>query len=189
MKTLKNYLLFFSLIIAVYGANPALDCWASAAEKIKFLIDREYFQGVRSLLREAKESIQVMMFEASYYKNHSDTPSNRLIEELLAAQKRGVQVEVVLDVQQDNERTTKRNMETGSILNQGGVSVTLDENKTTTHTKLLIIDGAIVVLGSTNWTYSALTKNHEVSVIIYSQEAARQLQDYFNKVKLAGKKL
>ena len=46
----------------------------------------------------------------------------------------------------------------------------------------LIIDGEVGIVGSTNWTYSALEKNHEVSVLIRSPEVARNLYHYFQRV-------
>ena len=54
-----------------------------------------------------------------------------------------------------------------------------DPPNVTTHSKLLIVDGQKSLVGSTNWTYSALTRNHEVSVIVSSPEVARSLEKYF----------
>ena len=62
------------------------------------------------------------------------------------------------------------------------MKVRYDPVGVTTHTKLLIIDGEIGIVGSTNWTYSALEKNHEVSVLIRSPEVARNLYHYFQRV-------
>ena len=63
-----------------------------------------------------------------------------------------------------------------------------DSPSKTTHTKVMIIDEQLTLLGSTNWTYSALTDNNEVSVLIRSKEVAKDLGDYFNKVKSTGRK-
>ncbi|MEK7290856.1 MAG: phospholipase D-like domain-containing protein, partial [Planctomycetota bacterium] len=41
-----------------------------------------------------------------------------------------------------------------------------------THNKILVIDNYITIVGSTNWTYSALKKNHEASVLIKSRSVA-----------------
>ena len=76
----------------------------------------------------------------------------------------------------------RRNIETGNLLTKGGVAVAYDPLAITTHTKLLIIDGKISIVGSTNWTYNALDKNHEASVLIQSSEVASNLQDYFQSV-------
>jgi cardiolipin synthase len=159
---------------------PAKDC--------QLIVDSEYTKVVREAIKGAKKSIQMMMFEASYYQKYPDTPSNLLIRELIAAQKRGVKVAVILEQGESMDRTTDRNLLTGKLLAREGVDVTYDPPTLTTHTKLLIIDGETVILGSTNWTYNALTKNHEVSVLIRSPEMAKALSDYFNKVKASGSK-
>ena len=52
----------------------------------------------------------------------------------------------------------------------------------------MVVDETTRPLGSTNWTYNALTSNNEVSVLIRSKELAKELIDYFNRVKATGKK-
>jgi cardiolipin synthase len=123
-----------------------------------------------------------MMFEASYYEKYPNSPTNVLIRELIAAHKRGVSVKVILERRDQRQRASVTNEKTGSMLSRGGVDVVYDPATVTTHTKLLIVDGTISVVGSTNWTYSALEKNHEVSVLVRSSEVARRLQDYFQTI-------
>ena len=140
------------------------------------------------MIQEAKHSIQVMMFEMDYYDRNPNTPSNHLIRELINAQKRGVKVEVLLEVREKEDRTTKRNRDTGKILSNGGVEVIYDSLLKTTHAKYVVVDGRLTLLGSTNWTYFALTNNNEASVLIRSKEVAKAFVDYFNQVKAAGSK-
>jgi phosphatidylserine/phosphatidylglycerophosphate/cardiolipin synthase-like enzyme len=52
----------------------------------------------------------------------------------------------------------------------------------------MVVDGQLALVGSTNWTYYALTNNNEVSVLIRSKEVAKVLVDYFNQVKGTGSK-
>jgi cardiolipin synthase len=52
----------------------------------------------------------------------------------------------------------------------------------------MVVDGQLTLLGSTNWTYSALTNNNEASVLVRSKEVARIFIDYFNRVKATGSK-
>jgi cardiolipin synthase len=68
------------------------------------------------------------------------------------------------------------------------VDVIFDSPQKTTHAKLMIVDEQMTLLGSTNWTYYALTHNHEASLVIRSKEVAKELADYFNQVKAAGSK-
>jgi phosphatidylserine/phosphatidylglycerophosphate/cardiolipin synthase-like enzyme len=173
-------LILFLIFTSSSLAFPAKDC--------QLIIDSEYPKVVREAIRGAQNSIQMMMFEASYYQKYPDTPSNLLIRELIAARKRGVKVAVILEQGESTDRTTNRNLLTGKLLAREGVDVTYDPPTLTTHTKLLIIDDETVILGSTNWTYNALTRNHEVSVLIRSPEMAKALTDYFAKVKASGSK-
>ena len=74
------------------------------------------------------------------------------------------------------------------MLTNAGVEVTFDTEQITTHSKLLIIDEKIIVIGSTNWTYNALTANHESSIVFDSRETATELIGFFEKIKKTGKK-
>jgi len=158
------------------------------AEDVQLVMDIQYFQVARKMIQEAKHSIQVMMFEMGYYDRNPNTPSNLLIRELINAKKRGVNVEVMLEVREGEDRTAKRNRHTGKILSEGGVAVIYDSLIKTTHAKLMVVDGKLSLLGSTNWTYPALTNNNEASVLIRSKEVAKALVDYFNQAKASGSK-
>ena len=180
-KIVRGYLLFLLLSILYLPQAVSLP-----AEDVQLVTNAQYFQTAQKIIRESKESIYVMMFEMGYYDDHPNTPSNLLIKELIEAKKRGVKVEVILDVREGEDRTTKRNRHTGKILSQGGVSVIYDPLSKTTHAKTMIVDGRLALVGSTNWTYYALTDNNEVSVLVRSKEVAQEMIDYFNRVKSTG---
>jgi cardiolipin synthase len=158
------------------------DSFGLPARDVQVITDREYFEVVQTCFKEAQSSIKVMMFEASYYEKYPNSPTNILIRELIAAHKRGVSVKVILERRDERQQESVNNEKTGTMLSREGVDVVYDPVTVTTHTKLLIVDGTISVVGSTNWTYSALEKNHEVSVLIRSSEVARRLQDYFQTI-------
>ena len=150
---------------------------------MKPICNRKYFSQVRSLISEAKQSIYIVLYISRYYQKYPDSSSNRLIKELISAAKRGVDVQVILDQSDWNEKNTAENRATAKILNEGGVQVWLDDLQQTSHNKLIIIDGRYVVIGSTNWSYYALDKNNESSVLIDSPELADVFKKYFEKVK------
>ena len=158
------------------------------AEDVQLVTDTQYFQVAKTMIQEAKHSIQVMMFEMGYYDRNPNTPSNLLIRELINAKKRGVKVEVLLEVREGEDRTAKRNRHTGKILSDGGVEVVFDSLSKTTHAKCMVVDGKLTLLGSTNWTYYALTSNNEASVLIRSKELAKTLREYFDRVKATASK-
>jgi phosphatidylserine/phosphatidylglycerophosphate/cardiolipin synthase-like enzyme len=163
------------LIISIVRALPV--------EDIQLVTDAQYFQVAKKVIQEAKSSIHLMMFEMVFYDKYPQTPSNLLIKDLINARKRGVKVEVILEVREGRDRTAERNRDTGKILSNGGVEVIYDPLFKTTHAKCMVVDGRLTLLGSTNWTYYALSNNNEVSVLIRSKELARELIDYFNRVK------
>jgi phosphatidylserine/phosphatidylglycerophosphate/cardiolipin synthase-like enzyme len=178
-------ILFIFLLPFTYFLVPS---FGLPAEDVQLVVDTQYFQIAKKIIQEAKHSIQVMMFEMGYYDKYPNTPSNLLIKELIDAKKRGVKVEVILEVKEGEDRATKRNRQTGKILSEGGVDVIYDSLSKTTHTKLMVVDGHLTLLGSTNWTYYAMINNHEASVLIRSKEVAEELIDYFNRVKATGSK-
>ncbi|MBW2554023.1 MAG: hypothetical protein JRE20_07830, partial [Deltaproteobacteria bacterium] len=88
-KTIPFFILFFLFLHTCSLGFPAKD--------VQVITDRQYFEVVRRCFQEARSSIKMMMFEASYYKKYPDSPSNLLIRELIAAKKRGLDVKVILE--------------------------------------------------------------------------------------------
>jgi phosphatidylserine/phosphatidylglycerophosphate/cardiolipin synthase-like enzyme len=182
-KIILSFIFFF--LLSTFHLPPSV---ALPAEDVNVVANEQYFKVAQELIKGAKHSIRVMMFEMSYYKSRTSSPTNVLIRELINARKRGVKVEVILEMKDGEDRTTKNNRQSGKILSEGGVDVIYDSPSKTTHTKVIIVDEQLTLLGSTNWTYSALSDNNEVSVLIRSKDVAKELIGYFNKVKAAGSK-
>jgi len=184
----KAVSVLLTILFILLSTFPASLSYSLPAEDVQFVADAQYFQVAKKMIQEAKHSIQVMMFEMGYYDQHPDTPSNLLIKDLIDAKKRGVKVQVILEAREGEDRTTRRNRHTGKILSEGGVEVIYDSLSKTTHAKLMVVDGGLTLLGSTNWTYYALTSNNEASVLVRSKEVAQAITDYFNRVKATGSK-
>jgi len=55
------------------------------------------------------------------------------------------------------------------------------------HAKVVVIDGRCVVIGSHNWTESALRYNHEVSVLICSSDLAKEVKEYIESLWSNGR--
>ena len=182
-KAVSGLILFFLLSTFHVPGSVALP-----AQDVQVIMDAQYFQVAKKTIQEAKTSIQIMMFDMRYYEEHPNSPSNLLIKALIDAKKRGVKVEVILEAREDEDRATQGNRRAGKLLLEGGVEVIYDPLFKTTHAKCMVVDGEITLLGSTNWTYHALTSNNEVSILIRSREVAKTLLDYFNRVKASGSK-
>ncbi|MBC7188822.1 hypothetical protein H5U35_01205, partial [Candidatus Aerophobetes bacterium] len=149
-------------------------------EKVKIIKDREYFPCVAEIIKNAKKSIKVIAFEMGYYPEYPTSPSNILIQELINARKRDVDVKVILEVSDWNKHLTEKNRYSGKILLKNGVKVKFDPPSITTHAKLIIVDSSVAVLGSTNWTYYSLTQNRELSLLVEIPSVVGELENYFD---------
>lgn len=143
--------------------------------EVAALTDRGYFPEVSALLASANKSIHVIMYSVNYYPDYPGSGVNLLIEEMETAAKNGLDVRVLAD----EEATDKPVV---SILKERGINAKFDSAATRTHAKLIIIDSKIIIIGSTNWSYSALDQNHEASAVINSAPLAGQFEAYFEKV-------
>ena len=140
--------------------------------RLYILNDQDYYPTLMRYLERANKSVYIMMY---VFKSDTDTIA-RIVDVLVRKAKQGVDVKVILENSiEDNELTYQS-------LRSGGVQVVYDPRAVTTHSKLVIIDGYIVFVGSHNFSYSAMMKNHEASVMIISEEVASAETKYFMSV-------
>jgi len=170
---------------AAYLLLSALKPRAPAPGLLELLPDQKYFEVVSKLIASANKSVHVIMFAMKYDPRESaeTDPANALIELLASARRRGLDVRVVVD-----DVTKQSYPETIEFLKSRNVPVRLDPKAgVTTHAKVVIVDGEWVVIGSHNWTESALKENHEYSVLIRSSEIAARVEDYFEELWSRGR--
>ncbi len=152
---------------------------------VSVLTDRDYYAEVSSLLANSRESIHMLMFSANPQDPEakadsggkvSDAHVDRLMQQLAAAKNRGVDVRVAMDAwPEGNDRAEK-------YLKDNNIPVRLIKSDGTMHSKLIVIDGRIVVVGSTNWSYHSIDKNNEANVVISDARIAALFGDYFSRV-------
>jgi phosphatidylserine/phosphatidylglycerophosphate/cardiolipin synthase-like enzyme len=156
--------------------------WQSHPARTTLLKNKEYGEALLQGIRNARSGILV----SCYLFKITDFPDNlprRIAEELIDARRRGVAVTVILEQSRDTDDSLNReNRSTGVLLSRGGVTVRFDSPRKTTHAKVVVIDGRYVYLGSHNLTHSALTRNNELSVLLDSPEAARELANYLGRL-------
>jgi phosphatidylserine/phosphatidylglycerophosphate/cardiolipin synthase-like enzyme len=110
-------------------------------------------------IRRARHQILVQAFSFT---------SRALANALMAARRRGVDVQVMADREQTFSGESSRIPE----LAQAGIPVMLEVRYQSAHNKVMVIDAgtadAAVVTGSYNWTYAAQNKNAENVLILRS---------------------
>jgi phosphatidylserine/phosphatidylglycerophosphate/cardiolipin synthase-like enzyme len=89
--------------------------------------------------------------------------SRRLAGALVRAHQRGVQVHVILDA---SAQPHDPPVPAVARLVAAGIAVSLDARHAWAHDKVMILDGAIVITGSYNWTVAAERNNGENLLVI-----------------------
>jgi len=156
--------------------------WALPAEDVIPMPNRDYVPILHKALQNAKKSIHITMFTMRYYPDYPNDANSIIIGDLIAAKKRGVDVKIILDASNWNISNTVKNKDMGDSLRRAGIEVYYDPLNVTTHNKMLIIDGEITILGSHNWSFYALERNNEVSVLIKSKEVAKAFEQVFKEI-------
>lgn len=175
------------IVILMLFTSPL---YSFPAEDIEIINNRDYFPRVHELFMNAKKSIYVIMFSARYYDAYPNSPSNVLLKDMADAKKRGLDVKIILEQEEPasaglfkkKKIQPEQHERVVRFLKQNNIPYILDSPDTTTHSKLIIVDEMYTVIGSTNWSFSALSKNNETAVVIKSREISREYLSYFNKI-------
>ncbi len=152
-----------------------------AVVEAKLLLDRDYFTALLDGVDRARSEIFLSAYLFRTIENAKGYPE-AVLKRLLAAAKRGVRVDVVVERNQDADDLNRSNAETAERLKQGGIRVCMDAPDRVMHTKLVVIDRRYVLIGSHNLTQSALKYNHEASVWIDSAPLAEEALLYMKSL-------
>ncbi len=172
-----GFLLCLLLVISLCP-TPSL---ALPAQEVIPLVDSDYFPAVHEAILGAKKSVFCAMWLAQLSPRHPMGWESMLLRDLVNAKHRGVEVKVILEDSSDSDTS---NRYAYNFLNEAGVAVFYDTPERKTHSKFVVIDEEITIVGSTNWTYSGLRLNHEASVLIRSREVAKAFKEAFDKIEL-----
>ena len=119
-------------------------------------------------------SKQTIDLAASYF-----VPDKLALDALVDARKRGVRIRIVLPGEHiDSEAVRLRSRALWGDLLEAGVEIQ-EYSPTMMHTKMLIIDGLMVSVGSTNFDIRSFQLNDEASLNIYDESFAREMTEVF----------
>jgi cardiolipin synthase A/B len=122
------------------------------------------------LIRNARKSIDLT---SAYF-----APANDLVEELCAAARRGVLVRLMLPSRTDAHIMVTAARSFYAQLMAAGIHI-YERQHVRLHAKTLVIDGAISLLGSTNFDYRSIDYNCELAVVVRSAEFGQQMVQLF----------
>lgn len=135
------------------------------------IISKDFSQIVCGLIDNAKHSIDIVVFDWRFYKNHPANPVSLFNSAIARACARGVAV-----------RCLVQNQGVVDILKSIGCDARLLNSKRILHTKMIILDKTGIVIGSHNYTNHAFSSNHEASIYCQLGSADNSFVLYFNNL-------
>ncbi|MFH1309760.1 MAG: phospholipase D-like domain-containing protein [Candidatus Omnitrophota bacterium] len=192
MKKFKKFIVIS--IVSISVAICSGKTYAYQAD-VQNLSGDKYFETTVNAINGAEESIFVVMYYVNWNPFEKKSKSNAIIQALVDAHRRGVAVKVILDQtmdltsEQDEELSDwelfkAKNIYVYELFQREGIDVSFDQPSVNTHSKVLIIDKKLVILGSSNWTETALNKNVESNLLVESRKLAESLEADFRNVEV-----
>ena len=135
------------------------------------IIGSDFPKKLIPLIENSKKSIDIIVFDWRWYPQDPGAQCQLFNQAIIQATRRGVKV-----------RAIANNDEIVKVLNQNGCEAKRILTKKLVHSKMMIIDGEIVVTGSHNYTESAFQMNLELSVILNNLENIADFSNFFQNL-------
>ncbi len=127
----------------------------------------------QTLIRIAQDSIHI----TTAYFNPNDTIVNLLAE----AVERGVEVNIMMPGEHNDQRLAKlAGEETFGKLLDGGVNLWYYQ-KTMFHSKVFVVDGMVSCIGSANFNHRSMLKDDEINLVCLNEDLAKTLIENFRE--------
>ncbi len=188
-KESRFSIVFIFLVVVSLGISSLCSADNTIPAVVTDLSDRKYEQVLIQLLDNAKEAIVISMYSISPGTGERN-PVKLLLGDLLEARKRGVSVTMYLNTRFMGTEETEESFLGNPVfkeLKDAGCNIYLIPPIRKLHDKLIIIDNRYVIVGSSNWSNSALRRNFESNTLIdsplHAQEKLKHLENVLNFVK------
>jgi phosphatidylserine/phosphatidylglycerophosphate/cardiolipin synthase-like enzyme len=179
VRRLFTALLIISLLFLTYNCAPPQKTPISFEPnqaRVFFSPQDGCAKEVVSQLDNAKNSIYIAMYFFT---------SRDMAQALVRAKQRGLDVKVCLNAPEKSSEYDKYSK--GTYLKNNAIAVRPIKGRGIMHNKFCVIDEAIVLTGSYNWTKRAETENDENMIMINSREIAKIYKEEFDRI-YGGKK-
>jgi len=156
------FIFIYSVIDIDPAENPAINLWFLPGQS------GEARGEIEQLINSAEKSIYIAVY---------DINDENLVNDLLFAHQKGIDVRVIMD----NEEAADE-WDIVSSLDSKNILRTDHSTSNFMHNKFMIIDGIEVWTGSTNWTENGLFYNNNNSLLINSKELADNYTAEFSEM-------
>ena len=180
----KFYQKYFDALWKNDNKEYSLQSYSRDKRSIYFT-DDNYINFVGKVIDGARKEICIMMYMIKRLPWKKQHPIEQLLHKLIKARKRGVRIRIVVEkttADAFNSHVTKFNKETAEYLQEHGIKTVFDDAETTTHSKIVWVDGKQVVIGSYNWYSQSKTSNHQTGIVTGNRKVVQQFKKYFDEI-------
>ena len=135
------------------------------------IIGKEFADKVIPLIKNAKKSISIIIYDWRWYPDQIGSGIQKFNNAIINAHKKNINIKIIT-----------YSTHTLKTFSQFEILIVKLPSSRPIHTKLMIIDKKIAILGSHNYTMNAFTINYEVSVITQDENAVKRLNQYFSNL-------
>lgn len=134
------------------------------------ICDGDYLDAALALIDEATDRVLITQFEL-----FSGAATNAIVAAIDDAVERGITVQVLLDDEIEDNATAV------DVLRTRGADAKTDLfPDITVHSKMLLADGRVALVGSTNWSTSSITRNHECNLRLRNGAPVAYIEAWFH---------
>lgn len=150
-----------------------------AATGVGILLGSDYYRKLPAILDSATSAIDVCLFHAAL--PEPTHPTHLLLDALVRAKDRGVSVRVLLDQDrpEDPYGSTIINTQVRSFLSAGNVQCRFDKPDRLLHSKYLLVDQRLAIVGSHNWSAGSYFVFDDLSLVVASPPLVAELRVRF----------
>ena len=127
--------------------------------------DKSINNAVLPIIENAKDYIYIPIFVIT---------ENRVVEALISAKQRGVDVRLISDALNASSKYSKI-----KVLRANGIPVKIENYAGKMHSKTMIADDKYSIIGSMNFSKSGENKNDENTIVLQNADAAKYLKRFF----------
>jgi phosphatidylserine/phosphatidylglycerophosphate/cardiolipin synthase-like enzyme len=176
------FLLYSKSLFPTFTGQKANSALVPAGNSCQALLlpNEDYYPYLKKHFQEAERSIigTIYLVRTSQY---PDNEPAALLRELIAARKRNVQVDLLLESSGEKD-SIESNLQAAELLRKAGVHVRFDSARVATHAKTFVIDGRYCFLGSHNFTHAAMSRNAELSIFVDSLEIGKEITNFIRQI-------
>lgn len=146
---------------------------AQGAAEVKLVHGDEYVHTFEQIVLSAEQSVYCCAYVIT------EGGRDQLFPALFTARERGVKVVVVLEQGVPGSAIAQSNAVSVELLLHHGIQVLMDPPGSIQHSKAVVVDTNWVLIGSTDWTESALGANSELNILVRDDVLSRQVMCEF----------